>query len=249
MEALLAFFIIALGALAIANMLNRSLELNADGEARTEALHLAKETIADFRDFATKTEALAYASDSTGNTVTGDHAVFTRTWDVSNVSGNDNAILLSVNVAWDGVSGAQNIKLTSQIAKLEPEEPGAYLIAYSGSGAGSTGGVTDPTDPDDPTDPTDPSDPNDPTDPTDPSDPNDPTDPEHPDPDPDPISYSCECSWAANNNYCPASPISVISTPSNGACCAEACDAVRPTGKFDCKNTTPTVNTQCVGGG
>ena len=140
LEALLAFFVIALGALAIAALLNRSLETNSDAEARTEALHLAKETIAGFRDFTTKAEVVAYMTDTTGNTVTGDHETFTRTWTVADVTGNDNAVLLTVNVTWTGVNGAQIVTLSSEIAKLQPQQTGAFMMTQSvkGTGTGTT---------------------------------------------------------------------------------------------------------------
>ena len=131
LEALIAFFLITLGALAIAALLNRSMEMNSDAEARTEALHLAKETIAGFRVFTTKDEVVAYATDATGNTVVGDHETFTRTWTVADVTGNDNAVLVTVNVAWTGVSGAQNVNLASEIAKLQPQKTGAYMMTKS----------------------------------------------------------------------------------------------------------------------
>jgi Tfp pilus assembly protein PilV len=129
LEALIAFFVVTVGALAIAGFLNKSLAMNADAEARTEALHLAKKTIADFRNFTTKAEVEAYVTNAIGNTVTGNHATFTATWTVADVIGNDNAILLTVNEAWTGVNGSQSVTLTSEIAKLKPKHSGAYLMA------------------------------------------------------------------------------------------------------------------------
>lgn len=145
MEALIAFVVFALGALTVGAFLSRSIESNADSEARTEALHLAKEAIAGFRDFSTRDEVLAYTTDTTGNTIIGDNATFTRTWTIADVTGNTNAIQVTVNVDWTGVNGAQNVSLSSEIAKLRPERTGSFLIAKSvKTGTGETT-ITFPT--------------------------------------------------------------------------------------------------------
>ncbi len=145
MEALIAFGVFALGALAVAAFLSRSVEMNADSEARTEALHLAKEAIAGFRDFSTRAEVVAYTTDSTGNTIVGNNATFTRTWTVADVTGNTNAVLVTVDVDWTGVNGPQNVSLSSEIAKLRPERTGAFMMAKSVKlGTGNTT-ITFPT--------------------------------------------------------------------------------------------------------
>ena len=131
MEALIAFVVFALGALAIGAFLGRSIEMNADSEARTEALHLAKQSIADFRSFATRAEVLAYTTDATGDTITGDNSTYTRTWTVADVTGNTNAIQVTVDIDWTGVNGAQNVSLSSVIAKLKPDITGAFVMAKS----------------------------------------------------------------------------------------------------------------------
>jgi len=131
MEALIAFVVFALGALAVGAFLSRSIEMNADSEARTEALHLAKEAIADFRNFSNRDEVVAYATDATGDTIIGNNATFTRTWTIADVTGNTNAILVTVDVDWTGVNGAQNVALSSEIAKLRPERTGSFLTTKS----------------------------------------------------------------------------------------------------------------------
>ncbi|MGB5488740.1 MAG: prepilin-type N-terminal cleavage/methylation domain-containing protein, partial [Lysobacterales bacterium] len=128
-EALIAFVVFSMGAMLIAVFLSRSLEMNADSEARTEALHLAKKSIAGFRNFATRDEVVAYTTDAIGNTVVGNNATFTRTWTVADVVGNDNAVILTVDVDWTGVNGAQNVSLESKIAKLKPERTGGFMLA------------------------------------------------------------------------------------------------------------------------
>jgi len=132
LEALIAFVVFSLGSLAIITFLARSLELNADGETRTEALHLANEKIEEYRAFVTKAEVQAYTSGADGSTITGNSAIFTRSWTVSNAVGNSNAILLTVTVSWtdrDGVT--QTVSLASSIAKVEPKRAGKYLMTVN----------------------------------------------------------------------------------------------------------------------
>ena len=50
-DALIAFVVFCLGALAISFFMIGSLEMNADAESRTEALHVAKDKIEEYRGF------------------------------------------------------------------------------------------------------------------------------------------------------------------------------------------------------
>jgi Tfp pilus assembly protein PilV len=243
LEALIAFFVISLGALAIAGLLSRSLEMNADGEARTEALHLAKMTIADFRNFTSKAEVKAYITDATGNTVTGDHAVFTRTWTVADVSGNSNAILLTVDVAWTGVNGAQSISLASEIAKLKPERAGTYLLAESvitpvvsttsTSTTTATSTITLPTISTSSTSTT--------TNTTITTSTTTTT--------LGPILYTCTCTWAETpSGKCTVPASSVDSDPLGGACCTlSACNGYVPSDSKACKKKTGLTTFTCAG--
>lgn len=134
LEALIAFVIFSLGALAIATLMIRSAEMNTDAESRTEALHLAKEKIEEYRGFVTKAEVEAYATGADGSTIAGNSTVFTRTWTVANVVGNNNAILLTVTITWTDVKGtSQSVALTSSIAKQDPRRSGKYLMTTSSS--------------------------------------------------------------------------------------------------------------------
>ena len=128
LEALIAFLIFTLGALAITEFMVRSVAITADGKLHTEGLHLAKAAMAEFRNFTSRDEVVAYTTNTTGDSITGNAATFTRTWTVANVTGNSNAILVEVNVAWTGSNGTKNVSLTSQIAKLKPESAGKYLM-------------------------------------------------------------------------------------------------------------------------
>ncbi len=130
-EALIALVVFTVGALTIAGLLNRSLEMNADSEARTEALHLAQVSISDFRTFKTRAEVVAYIAGSDDNSIPGNNTNFTRSWTVVDVTGNDNVILVTVDVGWTGVNGAQNVSLASEIAKLKPEHTGKFLMSNS----------------------------------------------------------------------------------------------------------------------
>lgn len=239
-EALIAFVVFSVGALLIAAFLNRSLEMNADSEARTEALHLAKKSMADFRNFATRDDVVAYTTDATGNTVVGDNATFTRTWTVADVTGNDNAILLTVDVDWMGLNGAQNVSLESKIAKLKPERTGGFMMAKSVKAVGVPSLPVDP----DPTVDTDP-----PVDTDSPVGTDPPADTESPvDTDPLSITYTCACVWAATSSGFCESVQSVTSSPEEPASCCSAstCGLAQPSAKI-CKEQTATVYTSCLG--
>ncbi|MDX2419162.1 MAG: prepilin-type N-terminal cleavage/methylation domain-containing protein [Xanthomonadales bacterium] len=242
-EALVAFVVFSFGALVISVFLTRSLEMNADSEARSEALHLAKESIAGFRNFARRDDVVAYATDATGNTIVGNNATFTRTWTVADVAGNDNAILLTVDVDWTGVNGAQNVSLASQIAKLKPETTGGFLMAQNVPGVGSLPIGTDPpVDP--PIDPHDDQETDPPVDP--PIDP--PIDPPDVETDPSSTYFTCACVWEATTSGFCETVQSVSSTPAEPASCCSAsvCGLAQPDTKM-CKKRTATVYTSCGG--
>lgn len=251
-EALIAFVVVSIGALVISVFLTRSLEMNADSEARSEALHLAKESIAGFRNFARRDDVVAYATDATGNTIVGNNATFTRTWTVADVTGNDNAILLTVDVDWTGVNGAQNVSLASQIAKLKPESTGGFLMAQSVKGGGGSLPIyTDPPE-DQPIDSPDDQPVDSPDDPPIDSPDDPPVDPpiDAPDVETEPSStfYTCACVWEATaSGFCEAVQ-SVSSTPAEPASCcsASACGLAQPSTKM-CKKRTATVYTSCGG--
>ena len=127
-EALIAFLIFGLASLTLTGFLSNSLEMNTDGKSRTQAMHLAKDVFEDFRNFSSHAEVLAYSTSTTGDTITGDFTTFTRTWTVADAGGTTNAYIVTVNVAWTGISGAESLSLTSKIAKLKPDSAGEYLL-------------------------------------------------------------------------------------------------------------------------
>lgn len=245
MEALIAFVVFALGALAVAGLLTGSIEMNADAKARTQALHLAKEKLSEFRHFATNAEVLAYTSDATGDTFTGNNATFTRTWTVTDVANNDRAYLVTVDVAWTDNKGAQNVSLQSQLAKLKPERTGTYLLAFSGGGGGGGGPGEITTEPDMGSD--DPGSDETDTDETEPVD----TEPVGDEPVEDepvfskPTLYSCSCDWtgAGNSGNC---KLSISSSPDDASSCCSKDMCVNPPTECGKKETISSLS-QCSG--
>lgn len=134
-EALVALIIMGFGILSLAGM-QAMLSRNADdAKQRTEAVRLAQEKIEQLRSYtgiastlvgqgvvsstALNWNALAGSTDTIST-----NAAYTRTWTLGGATG-DPMRALTVNVGWiDRAGAAQNVALSSVLAKIDPADSG-----------------------------------------------------------------------------------------------------------------------------
>jgi Tfp pilus assembly protein PilV len=137
-EALVSFGITATGLLAVASFQGDLFSESAYNKARTEALALAQQKIEEFRHF-THADQDNYLDDNgdgvmdadgtyTENPVTGQNAVFTRSW-VLNTTGQ--SALIDVTVAWtDSSNEAQSVVLEASIPYISPRSAADQLTEF-----------------------------------------------------------------------------------------------------------------------
>ena len=141
LEALIALLIVGVSLLGVSKLQTESLFNSSDSRMKTRALNLAQDKIEDLRDFANQN---IYTNFSNGNdTKVGSNATFTRAWTVANCANSVNCKRITVTVTWNDASGtAQTVRLTSDIAQVDPVKSGVALAALTTTtattGTGST---------------------------------------------------------------------------------------------------------------
>jgi len=133
-EALVALLVVSLGMLGIVGF-QLTLSLNSDvAKQRTEATRLAQEKIEQLRYFNSLTlyaSSLASGSENISATTAGSNTSFTRTWNVSTISGAstpETGRNILVTVTWtDRANNTQTVQLLSAISATDPSTNGSLF--------------------------------------------------------------------------------------------------------------------------
>ncbi|MDP3877245.1 MAG: hypothetical protein Q8Q50_09715 [Methylobacter sp.] len=140
-EVLITTVVVALGLLATASMQGGFMSESATNKTRAEGMVLAEQKIEELRNYVTRGQFPVAATNPVTDTVTGSNATFTRSWQITQISGAAPAtprIGLNVSVSW-GANADQQVALTSQIGYVE-----ASNTAGLGSGSGELSHLTGP---------------------------------------------------------------------------------------------------------
>lgn len=119
-EAMVALAVIALGILGVAKLNSLFIEVGGQAKARTQAVQLAQGRLEQLRNLAVEGQFTAIGDGA--DTVTGQTAVFNRSWQAVN-NGTD-GVAVTVLVSWTDRAGAQSVTVRSVIAWDDPAKGG-----------------------------------------------------------------------------------------------------------------------------
>ena len=134
-DAILSLLILSVGILGTIKYSTISKKANIASMQRAEAIVLAQDKIESYRRYstlATTVGATAYADIATGSdTVTGESAVFTRTWTVTdNTSSNYKTV--SISVTWTTAdNSSESVNLVTSISEIDPDNSGELFATSS----------------------------------------------------------------------------------------------------------------------
>jgi Tfp pilus assembly protein PilV len=147
-EALVAFAVVTGGLLAVASFQAGLFSSSAYNKARTEALSLAQQKIEEFKSYADADEDNYVDENNDGvmdadgaytdNTITGNNADFTRSWDITTT---DEGKRVGVTVSWvDSANVTQSVSLASSISYLSPRSGADQVVDLKDPLVGSPAG-------------------------------------------------------------------------------------------------------------
>lgn len=129
-EAMVALVVMALGILGVAKLNALFIEVGGQAKARTQAVQLAESRLEQLRNMVVEGQFIAIADGS--DSITGQTAVFSRSWEV--VSNGTDGVAVSVLVSWTDRTGNQAVTVRSVIAWDNPAKAG--VVAKGDSNAG-----------------------------------------------------------------------------------------------------------------
>ncbi len=116
-EALVALLILVVGLLAIASYQSDLLSVGGQSKARSEAVQLAEDKLEGLRQLIQESSYTAIASNTTGESITGTNATFTRKWTVTSAT---HSKTVNVAVSWTDKTGTPQVALTSVVTWNDP---------------------------------------------------------------------------------------------------------------------------------
>ena len=133
-EALIAFLILSIGIAGAAKYQSYLIQNSALSKQQTEAVLLGEQKMEDFRSYETLNTTsgkFAYADIVSGtDTVTGESAIYTRTWTVtSNTSPTYKTVAITIN--WTSQGVVQSVSFTSFVAGVDPTTVGKLVLNSS----------------------------------------------------------------------------------------------------------------------